>query len=1114
MSITEDASTPTPVTTTGTTNPTTASFSPPANSLLVAMVGGGWASAKSTSATISDSGGHTWNVGCQTNGSNATGTAGGCAYVFWTYLTSAPGAITVSAAFTNLSGGTLLDVRVLNGAASQQLGGGIGSQQVTGNVQTGANVAVPLSAAGSLVYGVIDDNNHNDVITAVAGTTLLKNYNDTTDSVSLASFQLATPASGPGTVTVGGTLAANAANNVAAMEIIPAGATLPTRRNWSTNPAAGTDTTGWGAAGTGNTGARVTGLGGSWQRPTGFQLTEAATPVGTAIGTPKLPAVAGQTWAVSVQAACSVTRAATAYLNFTDANGAFLSPNPSQSVTLTSTPQTITFTGTTAPANTFSVGVTVEGSSFAAGDLITMSSALFEQAPTVGSYADGDTSGWAWDGTAEDSTSRLFTATLAASATLAGAGSVTSSATRTVPGAATLTATGGLSASGSFTWAGTATLAGAAAVTAAASITAAAGVTLTGGGAVTATATVTTLPTTALAAAGALTAAGSAAVPGAATLAATGSLSSSATATALPTVPLAGAGVLSATGNVGVTITLPGAGQVIATAAVTTFPEVTLAGSGSVVASATRGQPVAATLTGAGALTAPVTDVATVTAAMAGAGALTLTASRTALPTAALAGAGSLTESVMLDQFTGATLAAVGALTGSAVFGQVADANLVGTSALSATGTRGQAAVAALAGAGALTVSGVLAGAASTALTGLSLLVAGATRVFTAAAVLAAAGRVSSAAIGAKYVPYVPEGWTDNSLATPLSAARLNYMETGMVSIDNSQQGKAPLLVPAPVQTAAYSAQVSDLVPVDLTTQSVAVTLPTSPADKSQVGVEIVTAGASHTCTVVTGGTDVLYKTGGGTTYTLSVQGENALFEYQLSGAIWHVVSSGAPRSTLDSRYVQSVTAGNGTISVGGTASAPTISLGTVPESAITNLTSDLAGKVTSVTAADSTITVGGTATAPTVKVGSIAESQVTNLTSDLAGKAPTASPTFTGVVTVPHVAGSGTAPTATAGANNGTTPPAPVITGNDLRGKVTFGSGTSPAAGAQVTVTFATAYATAPIVTLTATTSTAQALGAYISAVSTTAFTVSTTNAPAASQANTVYGLNFTAIG
>lgn len=55
---------------------------------------------------------------------------------------------------------------------------------------------------------------------------------------------------------------------------------------------------------------------------------------------------------------------------------------------------------------------------------------------------------------------------------------------------------------------------------------------------------------------------------------------------------------------------------------------------------------------------------------------------------------------------------------------------------------------------------------------------------------------------------------------------------------------------------------------------------------------------------------------------------------------------------------------------------------------------------VASLTAANATITVGGTSSDPTVAVGTLAESNVTNLVSDLALKAPLASPTFTGTAT------------------------------------------------------------------------------------------------------------------
>lgn len=116
------------------------------------------------------------------------------------------------------------------------------------------------------------------------------------------------------------------------------------------------------------------------------------------------------------------------------------------------------------------------------------------------------------------------------------------------------------------------------------------------------------------------------------------------------------------------------------------------------------------------------------------------------------------------------------------------------------------------------------------------------------------------------------------------------------------------------------------------------------------------------------------------------------------------------------------------------------------------------------------------------------------------------------------EVAG-GPAPTAAAGANNGTTPPAPVLTAglNDTRGNITFGSGGTPAAGAQVVVTFNSAVAAeingTPVVVVPPKNTATQALGLYVSSVSNSGFTISTTNAPTASQANTVYSVDYVVI-
>jgi hypothetical protein len=106
--------------------------------------------------------------------------------------------------------------------------------------------------------------------------------------------------------------------------------------------------------------------------------------------------------------------------------------------------------------------------------------------------------------------------------------------------------------------------------------------------------------------------------------------------------------------------------------------------------------------------------------------------------------------------------------------------------------------------------------------------------------------------------------------------------------------------------------------------------------------------------------------------------------------------------------------------------------------------------------------------------------------------------------------------PAAAAGANNGTTPPAPVmaVDSSDDRGSVTFGSGSAPAAGAQLVVSFAVAKdpARLPVIQITETTTATAALNPAVTSTTSAGFTVSTGAAPAASQGNTIYGLSWAA--
>lgn len=129
-------------------------------------------------------------------------------------------------------------------------------------------------------------------------------------------------------------------------------------------------------------------------------------------------------------------------------------------------------------------------------------------------------------------------------------------------------------------------------------------------------------------------------------------------------------------------------------------------------------------------------------------------------------------------------------------------------------------------------------------------------------------------------------------------------------------------LVPTAVKTANYTAAASDYVPVNTTSGSITITLPTAPADNTIIGVKHVIQSSTNIVTVAAGGSDVFNKTGGSTSLTLPLLNQGLLLQYNASGAIWYVTGDDLPLSQLDLRY-PTIYFSSGTFTGSGTSGSP-----------------------------------------------------------------------------------------------------------------------------------------------------------------------------------------------
>lgn len=233
MSISEDASTPAIASGSGNSpaSITTAAFSPPAGSLLVALVAGGYGTV-SVSCSVTDSNSGTWTQAGQ--GAGQVGTYYGLAAVYYQYVASGATNMTVTASFTGLSGGRFLAVRVLTGAAPAQNSTTKGGTVVTGTANL--TVTINTTMGNSYIYGAVNDVTNNDTLTAAnSGVTIIGSpFNDPApDAISSAAVRTTSATTTPGSVTFGVNDSSHG-GQIAYMEIQPAIKSVPSLRTWTT----------------------------------------------------------------------------------------------------------------------------------------------------------------------------------------------------------------------------------------------------------------------------------------------------------------------------------------------------------------------------------------------------------------------------------------------------------------------------------------------------------------------------------------------------------------------------------------------------------------------------------------------------------------------------------------------------------------------------------------------------------------------------------------------------------------------------------------------------------------------------------------------------------------
>lgn len=194
--------------------------------------------------------------------------------------------------------------------------------------------------------------------------------------------------------------------------------------------------------------------------------------------------------------------------------------------------------------------------------------------------------------------------------------------------------------------------------------------------------------------------------------------------------------------------------------------------------------------------------------------------------------------------------------------------------------------------------------------------------------------------------PTLPNWQDAPSIATPLDASNLDIVNTSIEDVEAAVGTLQPEIPFTAVQTTSYTASANQYVLTSTASGSLTVTFPTAPPNETVDGVKMVALAGSNTTTIQLGGSDTFDVVGGSQTVTLKTLDQAGVWQYNSATAVWVRTSDDLSLTQLDARYVGSVTAGDSSVTVAGTATAPTVKVAqanlTLTQSQITGLSSAL----------------------------------------------------------------------------------------------------------------------------------------------------------------------------